>query len=92
MALDLQLRARPWGFSLAEVRQPVRLSHCRTDDSVPFRTAELSAALLPNARLEIHTGGHFSAALLELTNEALTETEIDSADDELALVDLSSVD
>lgn len=65
VALDLQLRARPWGFSLAEVRQPVRLSHCRTDDSVPFRTAELSAALLPNARLEIHTGGHFSAALLD---------------------------
>jgi len=35
---------------------------------------------------------HFSAALLELTAEALTETEIDSAEDELALVDLSSVD
>ena len=35
---------------------------------------------------------HFSAALLELTAEALTETEIDSAEDELALVDLSSID
>ena len=35
---------------------------------------------------------HFSAALLELTAEALTETETDSADDELALVDLSSID
>ena len=35
---------------------------------------------------------HFSAALLELTSEAITETEIDSAEDELALVDLSSLD
>jgi len=35
---------------------------------------------------------HFSAALLELTSEAITETEIDSAEDELALVDLSSID
>lgn len=35
---------------------------------------------------------HFSAALLELTNEAIAETEIESADDELALVDLSSID
>ena len=35
---------------------------------------------------------HFSAALLDLTDEALTSIEIDSADDELALVDLSSVD
>jgi phthiocerol/phenolphthiocerol synthesis type-I polyketide synthase E len=35
---------------------------------------------------------HFSAALIELTAEALTESEIDSAEDELALVDLSSID
>lgn len=35
---------------------------------------------------------HFSAALLELTGEALIETEIDSAEDELALVDLSAID
>lgn len=34
----------------------------------------------------------FSAALLELTSEAMTESEIDSAEDELALVDLSSID
>lgn len=35
---------------------------------------------------------HFSAALLELTTEAIVATEIDSAEDELALVDLSSAD
>ena len=35
---------------------------------------------------------HFSAALIELTTEAIAETEIDSVDDELALVDLSSID
>ncbi len=35
---------------------------------------------------------HFSAALLELTAEAFIENEIDSAEDELALVDLSSID
>jgi hypothetical protein len=35
---------------------------------------------------------HFSVALLELTSEAIAETEIDSAEDELALVDLSSID
>jgi phthiocerol/phenolphthiocerol synthesis type-I polyketide synthase E len=35
---------------------------------------------------------HFSAALLELTTEAIVETEIESAEDELALVDLSSID
>ena len=34
----------------------------------------------------------FSAALMELTREALAEDEIDSAGDELALVDLSSTD
>lgn len=35
---------------------------------------------------------HFSAALLDLTAEALAESDIDAADEELALVDLSSVD
>ena len=35
---------------------------------------------------------HFAAALLELAGEATLETDIDSADDELALVDLSSLD
>jgi phthiocerol/phenolphthiocerol synthesis type-I polyketide synthase E len=34
----------------------------------------------------------FSAALMELTREALAENEIDAAGDELALVDLSSID
>lgn len=34
---------------------------------------------------------HFAAAVLELTTEALAEPEIDSAEDELALVDLSSI-
>jgi len=36
--------------------------------------------------------GQFSATLMELTREAVTEDEIDSASEELALVDLSSVD
>jgi phthiocerol/phenolphthiocerol synthesis type-I polyketide synthase E len=37
---------------------------------------------------------HFSAALLDLTAEALIESDIDDelAGDELALVDLSSID
>ncbi len=35
---------------------------------------------------------HFSAALLELTTEAIAETEIESAEEELALVDLSAID
>jgi phthiocerol/phenolphthiocerol synthesis type-I polyketide synthase E len=34
----------------------------------------------------------FSATLMQLTREAVTEDELDSASEELALVDLSSVD
>ncbi|MBU3750481.1 MAG: acyltransferase domain-containing protein, partial [Mycobacterium sp.] len=35
---------------------------------------------------------HFSAALLELAGEAIAEADLDSAEHELALVDLSSID
>jgi phthiocerol/phenolphthiocerol synthesis type-I polyketide synthase E len=36
--------------------------------------------------------GGFAKALMELTREALAEDEMDSASDELVLVDLSSTD
>ena len=66
IAQDLQLRWRDWGFNLSEVKATVYMQHGRQDDQVPFRTAEITAQLLPDCTLEIRKeGGHFTEELLE---------------------------
>ncbi|MEV3871755.1 alpha/beta hydrolase [Streptomyces sp. NPDC049906] len=50
-AREARLQTRPWGFTLADVRRPVRSWHARADGEVPFAAAVATAALLPDARL-----------------------------------------
>jgi len=53
------LRARPWGFALAEVRVPVVLWHGRRDRNTPLAMAHHLAAALPCAELrEVPDAGH----------------------------------
>lgn len=66
IALDLKLRCVDWGFNLSEVKTAVVMQHSRVDQSVPFVTAEITASLLPNCRLEIRDAGdHFSEEILD---------------------------
>jgi len=65
VAQDLRLRGMDWGFTLSEVREPVYMEHSRTDRGVPLITAEMTAKLLPNCRLEIRDGEHFSEDTLD---------------------------
>ncbi|MEY2480922.1 MAG: hypothetical protein QOI04_1849 [Verrucomicrobiota bacterium] len=58
---DAEIYARPWGFSLDEVRVPVRLWHGKIDRAFSFRLAEEIAARLPNCQLRlIENAGHYS--------------------------------
>lgn len=54
---DATLFARPWGFSLADVRAPVRLWHGDADRIVPIAHATHLARLLPDAVLSVRPGG-----------------------------------
>jgi pimeloyl-ACP methyl ester carboxylesterase len=66
IAQDLKLRCIDWGFDLSSVCADVYMQHSRGDSQVPLKTAELTAGMLPNCRLEIHERGeHFSEALLD---------------------------
>jgi len=66
IAQDLKLRCGDWGFALSQVKTMVHMQHSRRDAQIPFRTAELTASLLPCCRLEVREDdGHFSAGLLE---------------------------
>jgi pimeloyl-ACP methyl ester carboxylesterase len=66
IAQDLNLRCMDWGFDLSEVKTTVYMQHSKADDHVPFRTAEITANLLPNCRLDIReSGGHFSNELVD---------------------------
>jgi pimeloyl-ACP methyl ester carboxylesterase len=61
---DAEIYARPWGFSLAEIRVPVRLWHGRNDRSFSSAVAEATAAQIPNCRLRIiEEAGHYSTAI-----------------------------
>ncbi len=65
IAQDLKLRCVDWGFTLADVQAAVYMWHSRFDGNVPLVTAEMTARLLPNCRLEIHeSDDHFSPAAL----------------------------
>lgn len=66
IAQDLRIRVRDWGFSLAEIKQPVYMQHSRYDTSVPFISAEMTAKMLPNCDLIIKEDDvHFSPAALD---------------------------
>jgi len=76
---DLVLFTRPWGFSLREVRVPIRFWHGDVDPFVPLPQAWHMAGLVPDSRLvvrpgESHLGGLDAAeevieTLLELWRE-----------------------
>lgn len=66
IAQDLKLRCVDWGFALTEITSPVHMQHSETDEAVPAAAAKLTAAMLPNCRLELRqSGGHFSAEELD---------------------------
>jgi pimeloyl-ACP methyl ester carboxylesterase len=57
---ELALAAAPWGFSLSEVRVPVRVWHGSLDASTPLAMALHLATQLPRATLRVFEGeGHF---------------------------------
>jgi pimeloyl-ACP methyl ester carboxylesterase len=74
LVLDLRLFLRDWGFSLADVRVPVRWWHGDADHMVPLAHAEHTVARLADARLvvrhdESHLGGLDAAS--EIIDEIL---------------------
>jgi hypothetical protein len=60
IAQDLRIRCMGWGFTLSEVREAVHMEHSKTDREVPLSTAEMTAKMIPNCRLGIRQGEHFS--------------------------------
>jgi len=66
IAQDLKLRCQDWGFGLSDVKARVYMQHSRSDEAVPFMTAELTSKLLPNCTFEIRENGvHFSEEALD---------------------------
>jgi len=58
---DAEIYANPWGFSLEDVRVPVRLWHGKKDRTFSFRLAEQIATRLPNCEFHLVDGaGHYS--------------------------------
>jgi len=58
---DAQIYAKPWGFSLEEVRVPVRLWHGKEDRAFSVRLAEEIASQLPACKARyIEGAGHYS--------------------------------
>jgi pimeloyl-ACP methyl ester carboxylesterase len=77
--LDLLLFARHWGFSLRDIRVPIRFWHGDADNIVPLAHATHMAMLVPDSELRIRRGeSHLGsldaatevfAALLECWND-----------------------
>ncbi len=66
IALDFKLRCNSWGFLLSDVKEKVYMQHSKTDNQVPFATAEITSKLLPNCRFDIRENGeHFSGEILD---------------------------
>ena len=66
IAQDLKIRCVDWGFPLSDVKGRVHMRHSKTDNSVPFITAELTSRLLPNCQLEAQEDDvHFSPEVLD---------------------------
>jgi pimeloyl-ACP methyl ester carboxylesterase len=65
IAQDLKIRVLDWGFRLSEIKGKVYMRHSKADSSVPLVTAEMTAKLLPDCRLEIRENDdHFSQEVL----------------------------
>lgn len=65
VALDLLIRGKGWGFTLAEVNQDVYLRHSQMDSTGSFAAAEITARLLPHGHFDIRSQDeHFSEAVL----------------------------
>jgi pimeloyl-ACP methyl ester carboxylesterase len=60
IAQDLKIRCIDWGFQLAEIKPAVLMQHSREDQAVPVETAKITADLIPNCRLMLRDGEHFS--------------------------------
>jgi pimeloyl-ACP methyl ester carboxylesterase len=61
---DAQIYARPWGFSLEDIRVPVRLWHGTQDRAFSVRLAEEIAERLPNCKASfIDNAGHYSVPI-----------------------------
>jgi hypothetical protein len=59
------MRCMDSGFQLSDVKGRL-LRHSKSDNSVPLVTAEMTAKLLPNCRLEIRENDvHFSQEVLD---------------------------
>lgn len=66
IAQDLKIRCMEWGFELKDVKPKAVLRHSKTDDSVPFITADIAAGLLPDCEFDVReTDAHFSKEILE---------------------------
>ena len=71
--IDAEIYARPWGFSLEEVRVPVRLWHGTKDRTFSPRLAEQVAARLPSCEFHLVEGaGHYSMPIRH-TREILAD-------------------
>jgi pimeloyl-ACP methyl ester carboxylesterase len=71
--IDAEIYAEPWGFSLEDVRVPVRLWHGKKDRTFSFRLAEQIATRLPNCEFHlIDDAGHFSLPIRQ-TQEILSD-------------------
>jgi pimeloyl-ACP methyl ester carboxylesterase len=70
---DAEIYAKPWGFSLEEVRVPVRLWHGKKDRTFSFRLAEQIATRLPNCEFHlVDDAGHYSLPIRH-THEILAD-------------------
>jgi pimeloyl-ACP methyl ester carboxylesterase len=66
IAQDLMLRCMDWGFQLPDVKARVIMQHSRSDESVPFITAQITSALLPDCRFIVRENEpHFSPQVLD---------------------------
>jgi pimeloyl-ACP methyl ester carboxylesterase len=59
---DIVLFGRPWGFSLADIRVPIRFWHGDADHIVPLEHGRHQAALVPDSELVIRPNeGHMGS-------------------------------
>ena len=66
IAQDLKIRCMDWGFSLSDVTENVYMRHSKSDNAVPFITAEMTSKLLPNCKFDIRENDvHFSKEVLD---------------------------
>lgn len=62
---DVVLFGRHWGFSLRQIKVPVRFWHGDADRIVPLSHGEFQSALVPGAELVVCPGGgHFAGYIL----------------------------